>query len=56
MSLKYPEKVFARMIRIVNGEEILLFRKYTQIQFGSSSKVLGAAIMTFLLVIINLHI
>ncbi|TVX82917.1 hypothetical protein FQP34_04870 [Peribacillus simplex] len=46
MSLKYPEKVFARMIRIVNGEEIFLFRKDTQIQFGSSSKVLGIAIMT----------
>lgn len=46
MSLKYPEKVFARMIRISDNEERFLLRQDTTIQFGHSSKPLGIAIMT----------
>jgi hypothetical protein len=46
MSLKYPEKVFARMIRIGDEEDYFLLRNDTAIQFGRSSKELGIAIMT----------
>ncbi|MFB4475003.1 hypothetical protein [Virgibacillus sp. SK37] len=46
MALKFPEKVFARMIRVVEKDDVFLFRKDTCIQFGNSSKVLGIVIMT----------
>lgn len=46
MTLKYPEKVFARMIRISTEATPILLRQDTSIQFGDSTRVLGFVIMT----------
>ena len=43
--LKYPEQVFARIIRVDHEEELFL-RLDTSIQFGKSSNLLGLVIMT----------
>lgn len=46
MAKKYPEKVSARMIRIIEQGEVYLIRHSTFIQFGTSSSLIGTVFMT----------
>jgi len=46
MGRKFPERVAARMTRIITQNEVLLIRQHTKIRFGSSSSVIGTVIMT----------
>ncbi len=46
MIRKFPERIAARMTRIMNEDEVLLIRQHTKIKFGSSASVIGTVIMT----------
>ncbi|RBP04954.1 hypothetical protein [Rossellomorea aquimaris] len=46
MVRKYPERIAARMTRIINQDEVLLIRQNTKIKFGSSDAIIGTVFMT----------
>jgi hypothetical protein len=46
MARKFPERIAARMTRIMNQDDVLLIRQHTKIKFGSSTSVIGTVIMT----------
>lgn len=46
MVRKYPERIAARMTRIINQDEVLLIRQNTKINFGSSNAIIGTVFMT----------
>jgi hypothetical protein len=46
MVRKFPERIAARMTRIMNEDEVLLIRQHTKIKFGSSASEIGTVIMT----------
>lgn len=46
MVRKFPERVAARMTRIMNQNDVYLIRQHTKIMFGSSSSIIGTVIMT----------
>ena len=46
MARKYPEPVSAIMLRIKDQDEIIFIRQKTEIQFGSSDEIIGAAFLT----------
>ncbi|MEI5873897.1 hypothetical protein [Bacillus paranthracis] len=46
MVRKYPERIAARITRIINQDEVLLIRQNTKIQFGSSGVIIGTVFMT----------
>ncbi|GAK03714.1 hypothetical protein JCM19037_2057 [Geomicrobium sp. JCM 19037] len=42
----YPERVRAKMYRIIDDSEVLLIRKQTRIQLGEGKAVIGIVLMT----------
>ncbi|MEH7094074.1 hypothetical protein [Neobacillus vireti] len=46
MVRKFPERISARMIRILNQKKVFLIRQHTNIKFGTSAFIIGTVIMT----------
>ncbi|WP_099331464.1 hypothetical protein [Priestia aryabhattai] len=46
MVRKYPERITARMTRIIGQDEVFLIRQNTKIKFGSSEAIIGTVFMT----------